>query len=752
MTKKSTYEELVQKVKELEGELKRVEEELEESEKRFQSLYDTAPLPYQSLDENGCFLDVNSLWVEEFGYSREEVLDQWFGDFLVPEYVDRFKQFFPRFKAAGEIYEVEFEMRRKDGSTIIVSFNGKIVYDSEGRFKQTHCVFQNITALKRAEEALSQSAEKYKGIFNTVPTSIILIDKDGQIVDINPYHLTHIAKGKFPKKEFIGKNIVTHPTIVNAGLSETYKKVLEGEPFDKKNVYFPTLMPGGDGYFNVKGVPLQKNHEVIGSLIMHEDITERKQAEDALRESEENFRELAEKSPLGVVIADEKGDHLYVNKRFAEITGYSIDELIGMNGFEVLTRPEDKRKYIERMEKRMKGEPHKEQYERVLLRKDGTAILTEFFTTKTKWKGEKCPMTIVQDITERKQMEEALRESEKRLRLSLTGSGVSFWEWFPQNGRIHFDDHWARILGYDPGEKDFNFEWWNESTHPDSKPVFERALNDYLEGRKSRYELEYQIQTKTGDWKWIWAAGECVEWDKNRKHVRFLGTHRDITKSKQAAEQTKASLKEKEALLGEIHHRVKNNLQIISSLLDMRVMRTDNKEMIHVFEDTRSKIHTMALIHEQLYRSEKFNEIDISDHIRELVNHLSQVHARRNVSITPHIESSVVYLSITQAIPCALVINELISNAFKHAFKEGQKGTIQISLKKTGLDEISFQVKDDGIGIPKDIDIYTTNSLGFKLLRNTVQDQLMGKMHIERGVGTTIIVEFKILGEEVNHG
>jgi len=177
-------------------------------------------------------------------------------------------------------------------------------------------------------------------------------------------------------------------------------------------------------------------------------------------------------------------------------------------------------------------------------------------------------------------------------------------------------------------------------------------------------------------------------------------------------------------------------------------MRTDNKEMINVFEDTRSKIYTMALIHEQLYRSENFNEINIGVYIRELVNYLSQVYAGRNASITPYIESSGVYLSITQAIPCALVVNELITNAYKHAFTEGQKGTIQISLKKTDLDEISFQVKDNGIGIPKDIDIYTTNSLGFKLLRNTVQDQLMGRLSLQRGSGTTIVVEFKILKEE----
>jgi len=463
--------------------------------------------------------------------------------------------------------------------------------------------------------------------------------------------------------------------------------------------------------------------------------------QEALRESEENFRELAEKSPLGVVIADEKGNQLYVNKRFAEITEYSIDELIGMNGFEVLTRPKDKRKYIERMEKRMKGEPYKEQYERVLLRKDGTAILTEFFTTKTKWKGEMCPMMIVQDITERKQTEEALRISQEYSRNVIDSSMdmiitsnkdrniVEFNKAAEENfgyGREEVIGKLADILYADPQE--------GLAIHKTTVEQGECAQGIFNRRKNGEVFPSFLSASLLRD-----AQGEVIG---------VMGVSRDITPRKQAEEQIQASLKEKEALLGEIHHRVKNNLQIISSLLDMRAMRTDNKEMINVFEDTRSKIHTMALIHEQLYRSEKFNEINIGVYIRELVNYLLQVHARRNVSVTPHVEYSSVYLSITQAIPCALVINELISNAFKHAFKEGQKGTIQIFLKKTDLDEIYFQVKDDGIGIPKDIDIYTANSLGFKLLRNTVQDQLMGRLSLQKGSGTTIVVEFKILKEE----
>ena len=137
------------------------------------------------------------------------------------------------------------------------------------------------------------------------------------------------------------------------------------------------------------------------------------------------------------------------------------------------------------------------------------------------------------DISAQKRAEAMLRESEKKLRLSLAGSGVSFWEWFPENGDIYFDEHWAKIMGFGSGEMTLDFKWWERNVHPTSKPVFEKSLKDYLEGKKPRYELEYQIRTKTGEWKWIWAAGECVEYNHKGAPYRFLGTHRDITEQKQ---------------------------------------------------------------------------------------------------------------------------------------------------------------------------------------------------------------------------
>ena len=156
--------------------------------------------------------------------------------------------------------------------------------------------------------------------------------------------------------------------------------------------------------------------------------------------------------------------------------------------------------------------------------------------------------------------------------------------------------------------------------------------------QKAYDELEFRVRERTTD---LTATNKELQ--------------QEITNRIHAEEQIMASLKEKEVLLKEIHHRVKNNLQIISSLLDMRIMRTDNQQVIDLFEETRSKIHTLALIHTQLYRSERFDQINMGAHIQELVDYLSSIYVKRAVSVTPIIEHSDVYLSVTQAIPCALV-------------------------------------------------------------------------------------------------
>ncbi|MDI6884970.1 MAG: sensor histidine kinase [archaeon] len=180
----------------------------------------------------------------------------------------------------------------------------------------------------------------------------------------------------------------------------------------------------------------------------------------------------------------------------------------------------------------------------------------------------------------------------------------------------------------------------------------------------------------------------------------------------------------------------------------MTSMRTHDQHVIDLITDARAKIHIMALIHNQLYRSERFDQIDMESHVHEMVSYLSKVYTNREKLVTPVIRHSNVYLSVTQAIPCALVLNEMISNAFKHAFSEGKEGRIEVSIQRSADDAIIIRVKDDGIGMPDGVDIYRADSLGLKLIRNLVQEQLKGKVQVNRDNGTEFIIEFKILEEE----
>ena len=160
-----------------EAKLLGTEKALRESEERFRLLYENAPLGYQSLDENGYLLEVNQAWLDTLGYDREEVIGRWFGDFLAPGYQDHFKINFPKFKAAGEIHWVEFEMLRKDGSQISVAFDGQIGRDEQGQFRQTHCILHDISEIKRSQDALKESEQRYRAVVDNIEVGISLLKR-----------------------------------------------------------------------------------------------------------------------------------------------------------------------------------------------------------------------------------------------------------------------------------------------------------------------------------------------------------------------------------------------------------------------------------------------------------------------------------------------------------------------------------------------------------------------------------------------
>ncbi|MBU0512510.1 MAG: PAS domain S-box protein, partial [Chloroflexi bacterium] len=263
---------------------------------------------------------------------------------------------------------------------------------------------------------------------------------------------------------------------------------------------------------------------------------------EELRETRDYLDNLIRYANAPIIVWNPANEINIFNQAFEKLSGRTAAEMMGQP-LDVLFPEDSRADCLQKVEIASKGE-YWETMEIPILRRDGEIRIGLWNSANVYSEdGETLIATVAQgqDITKRKQAEEALRESEGRMKLALEGTDLGLWDWDVVSGAITFDDNWPRVLGYTPGEMKFDFTWWERSIHPDTGPVFEAALNDYLEGREKYYELEYQIKNKSGEWRWIWARGICVAYGEQGEPLRMIGTHRDITervRAEQALQET----------------------------------------------------------------------------------------------------------------------------------------------------------------------------------------------------------------------
>jgi PAS domain S-box-containing protein len=221
-----------------------------------------------------------------------------------------------------------------------------------------------------------------------------------------------------------------------------------------------------------------------------------------------------------------------------------------------------------------------------------------------------------------------------------------------------------------------------------------------------------------------------------------VGIVRNIIQRKIAEESILASLGEKELLLQEIHHRVKNNMQIISSMLRLQAEPVKEKNYLTILSDSQNRIRAMSLIHEKLYQSKDLAHINFSEYASDLTEELMRSYGDGS-SIVMKTESKNIMLGIDTAIPCGLIINELVSNSLKYAFPRGRRGEISVALARINEDELELTVSDNGIGLPENIDFRNTESLGLRLVTILAENQLRGKIELKRIEGTEFRIRFK---------
>jgi len=351
------------------------------------------------------------------------------------------------------------------------------------------------------------------------------------------------------------------------------------------------------------------------------------------------------------------------------------------------------------------------------------------------------------EITENKRAAEALRESEEKYRLLADNVTDNIWVIDLSTLRVTYTSPSVKnILGYTDNEvmnrpiQDFLTSQSFKSMMDVLKEEMARERSRKTDPSRSR-TLEVEQYRKDGSTVWTEVTASFLR-DANDKAIAVIGVTRDITARKQAQDKLTASLKEKEVLLKEVHHRVKNNMQVISSMLSLQSQHIKDKESLTMFQESQNRIRAMALIHEKLYTSEDLAHIDIAGYIHSLTHQLITTYRTIASRVTMDIAITDIFLTITTAIPCGLIINELVTNALKHAFPHQQKGTITVSMTPSTNDHLILTVSDTGIGFPKEIDFRNTTTLGMQLVTSLVE-QLEGTITLDRSEGTRFRIKFR---------
>lgn len=420
MATKPTYEELERKVSELQKEvikLNKTEEVLRQSEERFKLFYERAPLGYQALDENGHFLKVNQAWSDTLGYTREEVIGKSFSDLLHPKWVDHFKQNFARFKTIGEIFGVEFEMRKKDGSLIMVAFDGKVGRDEKGEFKQTNCILNDITIQKRSEKALKESERmlnETQRLTKVGGWEYHVKEKRTKWTD-EVYRIYGLSREDHDPKN-LKEDISFYAPEDREKIERAFQAAVdEGEAYDLELRFISAK--GEHLWLRTIGTPVLENGQVkkvVGNLM---DVTERRRAEEVLLAERLKFERYFENIPLMAYNISFDGRIADCNNVAVKTLGYDNKaELQGEPAIPTLYAPESQEKTNQIFEKWKKGKRIKNEELKVMAKQRN--VIDVLLNVDTVSDQEGTPIHSISthlDITERKRAYEERQRHQSQL-------------------------------------------------------------------------------------------------------------------------------------------------------------------------------------------------------------------------------------------------------------------------------------------------------------------------------------------------
>ncbi len=721
---------------------RKMEAALKDSEEMFRKVFNNANdmITLNYINDDGLpgnFIEVNQVGLERLGYTRDEFLTMSPGDIIAPDQRPKMRE---NAKILQEKQNAYYEMVHvtKNGKRIPVEVSNHI-FQFKGRTVAI-AITRDISERKEAEKELLERKTQIEAIFSSMNDAIVIMDKKGEIFMIND---AAVRFHRFKTKEEYLRNLPDYYDLFElASMDGTILypdqwpsgRAFRGEILRDFEVILKRKDTGESwvASYNTSVVYNDENEIDFIVFIIH-DITQRNKSEKALKESEEKYRLISENTGDVIWILDLKSQKFtYVSPSVYHLRGYTPEEVIKQSLEEVMT-PESYRFIIDNLPKAINtiisGDDSGVMRNRIdQIRKDGTIVPTEVVTTPLfNGKGEiSSILGVSRDITERLKIE---AERDRLFNFSIDMLCIAGFDGYFKE----LNPAWEETLGWT--NEELMSQPYLEFVHPEDLDSTIKSAEGLSKGQKViRFDNRYLC--KDGSYRWIsWNSYPLVE------EELIFAVARDVTQMKEIEEALIRSLKEKEMLLKEIHHRVKNNLMIISSLLNLQSQYIKDKEALGIFKESQSRARSMALIHERLYRSTDLKRINFGDYIRTLSNDLFHTYADGSGRIILNIDVEDVMMDINTAIPLGLILNELVSNSLKHGFPNEKSGEINISFRFVD-DEYVLSVSDTGIGFPEDLDHHNTDSLGLQLVNN-LTGQIDGEIELDTTNGTEFNIRFK---------
>ncbi|MEO9886618.1 MAG: PAS domain S-box protein [Balneola sp.] len=461
------------------------------------------------------------------------------------------------------------------------------------------------------------------------------------------------------------------------------------------------------------------------------DITEERRAQQKSDQIMSSFMDLYNSITDAIYLLNTKGEIVNANNGLTKTFGYSRSEVIG-KGVKFLSASGkfSDGKVIEYLQRAKNGESIS--YEGWGEKKNGEVFPTEVLMNSGSYLEEDVIIVVERDVSERLLSHQALRRRESMFSNLFHASPIGIAQLDHHQEIENVNHSFEEIFGYSQNEV--------KGLELDKLIVPEDEYKDALELSTSKVAKVYtgKRKTKSGDIIDVIVCAVPVTVDENI--IAMYGIYVDITDRKRAEEKLKSNLREKEVLLAEIHHRVKNNLAVITGLLELQALNSDNRDAQKVLKDSQMRVNSIALVHELLYQSDDFSQVDIRNYIKDLTRVISNSLERDAMPVQIEFDLDKVELEITQAIPCGLILNEVLTNSYKHAFEDRSDGKIWVSFKKN-QDLITYKIYDNGIGFPEE-NSTDRRSLGMTLVK-TLGKQLNAETTISSNSGASFEFRFK---------